>query len=447
MNEKTKHHEEGQSMVVVAASIIILLIFVVITVDLAYAYVHRRTDQNAADAAALAGTDTLAQILNAHDNSLVGKFVPESPIQAAMNEFAERNGIEDTDGSPGNALNTNIEGYYLGEDGVRIGADMEGNGGIQIGQVGWVHPDARGVEAITHSLAPTFFGGILGLDGLPLQAEAAVVLEEGACTAGCLAPIATLTETFEFYEDTGACYNIWDGPKTTKDGGGSGVCSIDSTTSCDVDADCDFSYCKLNGTCADNPGVSCSIDADCVGTCEAGDDTGDRGSGNYGWLNWSNQGNSCSDIGEPDDCSVGCLEYNLNHDNLCHSGLISVGSWVAGATGIKNAVNVRDELDWYIDAQEPLVIIIYDVIQGTGCGKDGRGTHYHVVGFAAFQVTGYRLSRGAGNAVMRDTLNPDSCSNWGGSGNRITGIFRGWITEGFGGNCPNLGLSVPRVIK
>jgi len=385
MNMNNLREERGQSIVIVAIAMIVLLIFVVIAVDMAYAYVHRRGDQNAADASALAGARELADILNANDGNLQGKFISEQTIQEAMNDYAEQNGIADTDGTPANSVNTNVTGYYLDPDGSRL---SDGSSDIEIGELGIVHPNARGVEAVAHSIAPSFFGGVLGLSGLPIQAEAAVVFEPGPCTAGCLAPIATLTETFQFDE----CYNIWDGPH----GGGGG----------------------------------------------------EGGSGNFGWLNWSWQGagHSCEDIGLPDDCSVNCLEYNLGKDT-CLSGLIDVGDWVAGTTGVKNANSIRDELRWYIDTNTPFIVIIYDTIQGTGCGKKGHGTAYHVVGFAEFQPVGYRLSHGGGAGIIYDTIDPDTCVDWGSEGNRITGVFKRWVTDGLGGECNDFGVLVPRMTK
>jgi hypothetical protein len=403
MNDNIRREEQGQSMVIVAMATIVLMVFVVIAVDLAYGYVHRRTDQNAADATALAGTRELARILNANDGVIPGG-VSEQSLLKAMNDYAEQNGIEDTDGAPANAVNTNVVGYYLDQDGDRLGAGGgHGSEGIRIGQLSVVHPDARGVEAIVHSRAPSFFGGIVGLDGLPIQAEAAAVLEP-ACGVTCPAPIATYIEDFE----KGKCYNIWDGPQ------GSGPEELE------------------------------------------------EGSGNFGWLNWSNQGGSCKDATEvtlPDDCSVGCLEYNL-HWNSCLGGLVSVGDNVGGVTGVKNASLIRDELDWYIDNDEPLTVIIYDTVAGTGCGKDNTGTAYHVVAFAEFYPVGYQLSKGqasckedSNNCVKLDPPSewhgePLSCPEWEElKGNQIAGVFEKTVTDGYGGNCNDYGASAPKMIK
>ena len=56
MRARMKREEEGQSLVLATIAIVVIFVFVVLAVDIADAYVHRRSDQNAADAAALADT-------------------------------------------------------------------------------------------------------------------------------------------------------------------------------------------------------------------------------------------------------------------------------------------------------------------------------------------------------------------------------------------------------
>jgi hypothetical protein len=123
-------------------------------------------------------------------------------IKADMNDFAERNGVEDTNDSLGDAINTNVTGYFIDTTGEHISEYV-------IGDVGSVPDAARGVEAIASTMAPSFFSGVLGQDGFALSAESAVVFE-GACAYPCVMPIATLTETFKYDE----CYNIYDGAES-----------------------------------------------------------------------------------------------------------------------------------------------------------------------------------------------------------------------------------------
>jgi hypothetical protein len=462
MNEKEHRRESGQSIVIVAMAVIVLLIFVVIAVDLAYAYVHRRGDQNAADAASLGGAQELARQLN-HYGSLDTSDIcywpncsSDQDVKEAMNAFAERNGIEDTGGSAEDAINTNVEGYYLAADGTRLSNQ------IQIGNYEFIPSQARGVEAIVHSTAPSFFGGVVGLDGLPIRAEAAVAFQGGACYEDCIAPIATLTMTFVYTQ----CYNIWDGPRQT-----STVCSKDENTSCSGDKDCYLGPCQVDPDtcpdggpcCQDRPYLGCSEDSDCdMGTCIENPNLDEHTSmSGLGWLNWTLQGDghSCMDVGEPNDCSSECTSYNLK-PSTCLSGGISAGQgedgdWVAGGAGVKNDVCIRKLLTCFIPPEEnvplpggcpsitcpnpgeKITVVVYDRVEGTGCNQDQNPgkMRYHVVGFARFQILGYELAQGGGNAAGHDGV---GCLDYGGSGNRITGVFDSWYS-GMGGDCDPIG--------
>ena len=92
MRTQIERKEEGQSLVLVTIAIVVIFVFVVLAVDIGNAYVHRRTDQNAADAAALAGARELAGILN-DNNGKIPAGASENSILSAMNSFAEQNGI------------------------------------------------------------------------------------------------------------------------------------------------------------------------------------------------------------------------------------------------------------------------------------------------------------------------------------------------------------------
>jgi hypothetical protein len=372
MGENNERRQHGQSIVLVAVALVALVIFAAIAVDVANTYVHRRTAQNAADAAALAGARDLARQLNEWGDD-IWMYGSEADIQRAMNDFAERNGIQDTDDMPGNAINTNVVGYYLGAEGDRVSD-------IAIGALDGVHPDAQGVEAFAASLAPSFFGGIIGLDGIEVEADSAVVFQ-GACYNNCIVPIATYSRTFEF----GQCYNIWNGD----------------------------------------------------------------GPGNFGWLNWTLQGNTCEQGGGA--CSNTCLEQNLDPET-CNSGRIGVGDWVGGTSGDNNSNGVRGQLRWYIDNLVPFTVIVYDYTnEGGGCCRPQGGLWYHVIGFAKFQPLAYKLAQGGGNEYNPYGVTIDMCVDWGADpqgGNRITGEFLGWV-EGEGGDCNPYdgGIIAPRVIK
>jgi len=360
--------QRGQSLVVVAVALVVLVLFVAIAVDASDAYVHRRTAQNGADAAALAGGRELGAQINQ-------EVYNSSLIKADMNSFAEQNDIPDTTGALADALNNNVVGYYLDEDGGRLSDEPIGSPAGDL-----VLPEARGIEAVTTITAPTFFGGIIGLDGMRVHASAAVLLQP-PCAASCVVPIATYTMTFTSAE--GICYNIWNGD----------------------------------------------------------------GPGNFGWLNWSLQGQECEQGG--DTCNVPCLEENLT-PGTCSSGLIHVGDDVAGTTGDKSSGLIRSVLDYYIDTPVHFTVPVWDVTNnGQGCGQPNGGLYYRVAGFAEMQLIGYQLSQGQGQ-IYDPIRDPSTCVTLGDEphgGNRLTAYFIRWI-EGEPGDCNAGGsLLAPRLVK
>jgi hypothetical protein len=399
MSERNDHRQQGQSIVIVAMAMIVLVIFAAIALDVADAYVHRRTAQNAADGAALAGARDLARQLNEcslnpncsiDDNFWM--YSSEIPIMTEMNDFAERNGILDTDEIPANHVNLNVVGYYLGADGLRI---SDGEDEIIIGATDIVHPDARGVEAIANSLAPSFFSGIIGLDGIPVSAEASVVFEP-VCADNCVMPIATLTETFQYDE----CYNIYDGWETGSFGWLNWQFQWEGDT------------CHCSAVCTvENLGLDCAS-----GPINVGD-----------WV--------ASDSGLSNTRDV-------RNRLLCYAGLpLQPGG----------SVECPDE-----GTPTPFTVIIYDVAECMNnkcdeCAKWApnypRGLAYHVVGFAKFQLLGFSLATGGGGGQSfghdgTDCLGPEPTG-----GNRLTGVFLQWV-EGSGGDCNSFGTIVaPRMIK
>jgi hypothetical protein len=82
---KKRYHERGQALIIFAFGLAALLGFAALTTDVGLAYVERREMQNAADAAALAGGDTL----------LEGALANEA--EAAALKLAANNGYDNLD--------------------------------------------------------------------------------------------------------------------------------------------------------------------------------------------------------------------------------------------------------------------------------------------------------------------------------------------------------------
>jgi Flp pilus assembly protein TadG len=380
----------GQSIILVAIMALALVALAAMAVDLSSAYFNRRTAQNAADAAALSAAEELAWQRNRYGKN-VDKNKGAQDINIAGNELAERNGIEDTDPLP--EINDNVELYYTDPDGNPLSL-------VPTGKNDTTRGDAFGIRALTYITAPTFLGGVLGWDGYPVNAVAAVSIRAPVCAVDCVVPIATywnisptlgLTRTFETSDVPNwlsytqwtttsvtpfQCYNIWNG--------------------------------------------------------------GDPG--NFGWLQWSLQDIFC----DTDDCGEQCLGDNLNPEYCI--GYLGIGEWVAGGPGTVNGDYVRERLDEWIsepgfweDPDDPgprdFTVPVYTIKQGGGCNDE-----YLVAGFARMQLIGYKLSQGGSATVEVDPwVDPSICTDISedpfgvgiepNNGRRLTAIFYDLILE------------------
>ncbi|MBN1485126.1 MAG: Tad domain-containing protein [Chloroflexia bacterium] len=151
----------GQTMILIAVAAIALIAFVGLAVDGGMAYSLRRQAQNAADGSAIAGTWVMAEY--AGDS-------PKADILRKVNEYAQAQGVRDTNGDPTDIYNDNVEAYYVDYDGNRLeweGADWEIHAGPDI-----IPGGARGVEAVTVMTQTTFFLRAVGVNSLGGRATA-----------------------------------------------------------------------------------------------------------------------------------------------------------------------------------------------------------------------------------------------------------------------------------
>ena len=373
MNQRQHSEERGQSLVLVAAALVLLVIFVAITVDMSSAYYNRRTAQNAADGAALAGVSRMATGINKKNSRL------DDDIKADMNDFAERNGIEDTAGDLADDLNNNVDGWYVDSSGNRLPGEPE------VGEqyLDYIPAGAFGIEAITYITAPTYFGGILGFDGYPLQARAVSLIKQ-ACGDDCLIPVITHQSLLPEEDPSPGpgedlpCYHIWKERVLPSE---------------DVSA------------------------------------------GLLGWVNWSWQESVCDgsfpcekqrpcpSVAQGNGCNAVLLEDNILPDE-CASGFVEVGDWIAAAPGDMSSSGVRCALDYYLDFQDlsnpctddlphTFTVPVYVTttvdlgISGASCGvmsdpcnpfdiNPTYSLHYKVSGLARMQILQYQLSEGVG---------------------------------------------------
>lgn len=159
--------ERGQAIVLIALATVGLLAFTALAIDGGNAVNHRREMQNAADAGSLSGTRTFREeyvidCVCGDDTS------DETPILIAANIWAEKNGVEDTNGTPSDEVNDNVVAYYIDENGDRVSeTPVGGHGGVPCGL------DPIGVEVETVTEFSGFFSSLIGHDTLGAGAGAA----------------------------------------------------------------------------------------------------------------------------------------------------------------------------------------------------------------------------------------------------------------------------------
>ena len=167
---KRNSDERGQSMVLVTLTMVGLIAFLALVIDGGIVFAERREMQNAADAAALAGTRQLW-------SDYEGDRLPddEKNILKAVHAYAEANGVEDSNGTPDDGVNDNVVAYFIDDDYpttlTPIGEPLPNNGGIPY--------DAVGVEVTTSTSFGSFFARVIGRNELAASAVAAAILTPG----------------------------------------------------------------------------------------------------------------------------------------------------------------------------------------------------------------------------------------------------------------------------
>jgi hypothetical protein len=175
---RTPENERGQAMIIMIFAVIGLLAFVALAIDGGNTLTERRRAQNAADASALAGARTLWLQRTASNEF-------ETPVRQSANTAAEANGVDDTDGAPGNQVNENVHAFYTDRSGEPL------PGVAEIGALGVIPPAAEGVRVVAKRDFQGFIAGLIGRSSLAADAEAtAVIIPPTGCGdfaiyAGC----------------------------------------------------------------------------------------------------------------------------------------------------------------------------------------------------------------------------------------------------------------------
>lgn len=151
--------ETGQALVIIVFVILGMVILAALAIDGGNALVQRRTVQNGADNCALAGIR----------NIVIDEGLTETELLAEVNLIAEANGIPDTDDTPGNSINTNVEAHYTDMQGNRLtGCDL-------VGSCSGIPNETFGIECSTQKSVPTYFAAILGWNSIEASASGIAV--------------------------------------------------------------------------------------------------------------------------------------------------------------------------------------------------------------------------------------------------------------------------------
>lgn len=202
MQKQWGRREEGQTVVIIALAMVALVAFLSLAIDGGTAFALRRKMQNAADSASMAGADVLRNRFYADD--LCDDAAQQ--VLAAIHTFAERNGVADTDGIPGNWVNANVTAYF---------ARLEGTSLVNIepSMDAWtdcIPSDARGVRVITRGSFRSFFAGLIGRDEFTAGAQASNLAfpTQGSLSSSLWSvfPVAVLQDDFE----VGDTYYLFD---------------------------------------------------------------------------------------------------------------------------------------------------------------------------------------------------------------------------------------------
>ena len=151
--------EGGQAFVMLALSLTGLLASVGLVMDAGYAISRTRVHQNAVDAAALVGARAVAQ----------GDW---TTIDRDIKDYAERNGIPDTNGVPYDAVNANVTWTYVNNAGALTTQGL-----------------ATGVRVEAQQSLATRFLTVLGINAIPIARRSTALVEQ-VTGLGATAPFA-----------------------------------------------------------------------------------------------------------------------------------------------------------------------------------------------------------------------------------------------------------------
>ncbi|HXF70369.1 MAG TPA: pilus assembly protein TadG-related protein [Thermoflexus sp.] len=171
MRMKNTLRDRGQALVLIAIALVGLLALTALALDGSNAYGQRRRAQNGADAGALAGArflwDPRPWCTNPH-----GYGCPEAALLRAVNTAVEAHNLPDTDSTPGNAYNGNVQVFYTDADGNVLGPV---GGGFVPAKIGT--KEVKGIRVVAWNPFSAFVARVIGQANLRVSAEATAVYQ------------------------------------------------------------------------------------------------------------------------------------------------------------------------------------------------------------------------------------------------------------------------------
>lgn len=354
----------GQSIVVVALAALLLMLFVGLAIDGGSMYNQRRKAQNAADAAAMAGTRQMLTLyeamIQAHPTDVDGTAAEETSVLSAITQTAAFNGVAI------NAGLTNLQMYFVNDSKQVVTVDTgNGCGGAnpcQVGKNGSI-PWTRGVKGIVvtaRTQTPTYFMALAGYSQASAQAPATAymgVAQDTNPDIGLL-PIGFFTDTVSLNNlQIGRTYTIISG--STRQGSGN------------------WGYADFNGS--GNPAtvvdawIACGFNPAVTTFAQ--------------WRQWCTNGDA-----QNESRAIGPAQYWQGTGEPLAGPYTSTrlqwppdpnGWWIAGSSGTTNSTcQYFEDISGRI-LNHDYLIPVFDRTNGQG----GNNTKFHLVGLAWFTIT------------------------------------------------------------
>jgi hypothetical protein len=318
---------EGQVLVLVAGGFIAFVAIVGLVLDGGIAFLNRRDGQNSADLAAVAG----ARLITEHYVSGTSRTTDQVYDAIASNVVS--NSCVAAGATPCSFTATYVASTATGTT-LRTTAVTDGSAST-------VPTGTIGVAVDVRRTPRTFFSAMLGISSWTVDTAAtATTTSPRNVPAGVLLPIA--------------------------------ICGWQSTTAAN---DCARAEATAPGNFIDwAPGQIYDLT------------DGMDAPGGFGYLSWDGS-NSAGALGDSiETTSNPAFSLDSPYDDAGTEGFIGTSpangeTWFPVDPGKSNKSDVRAALREWIDSGSPVLIPIYDLVEGTG-----NTAWYHVTGLAAFKI-------------------------------------------------------------